>query len=80
LTPEQLLDEADKDMYRRKNRAKKNGQPPAGKSVLNSHGGNGNEAAQDSNIGEGIPQEIILAESDLEWTFSSKTRNLPFSD
>ena len=31
LTPEQLLDEADQDMYRRKNSSKKTGQPDSGK-------------------------------------------------
>jgi diguanylate cyclase (GGDEF)-like protein len=80
LTPEQLLDEADKDMYRRKNRAKKNGQSPVEKSPLSSPGGNGKEGARDLKIDELTPQEIILTEGDLEWTLSGKARNLPFID
>jgi diguanylate cyclase (GGDEF)-like protein len=80
MSPEQLLDEADQDMYRRKNRAKKNGQPAVEKFSLSAPGGNGKEVAQESKMEDLTPQEIMLTEGDVEWTLSGKVRNLPFID
>lgn len=81
LTPEQLLEEADQDMYRRKNLAKKYARPivDAVQPGLLS-GGNGKSVVQDSHKVDAISMEKILMESTLEWQSSGKTGNLPSDD